>query len=47
MGLLLRYHVMLVLLLILWIAPEDLVAALPLYTLPSISRSLASGSLLV
>ena len=47
MGLLSRYLVALGSLLILWIAPEDLVTALPLYTSLSVSRSLASGSSLV
>ena len=47
MGLLSRYLIVPVLLLILWITPEDLVAAPPLYTSPSVSRSLALGSLLV
>ena len=47
MGLLSRYLVVPVLLLILWIAPEDLITTSPLYTLPSVSRLLALGSLLV
>ena len=46
-GLLSRYLVAPGSLFILWIAPEDLVAAPPLYTSPSVSRSLALGSLLV
>ena len=46
-GLLSRYLISLVLLLILWIIPEDLITTLPLYILPSVSRLLTLGSSLV